>query len=369
MHDRRGWGRIRKLPSGRYQAGYYGPDELLYYAGATFRARIDAEAWLAAEHRMIELDTWIAPSQRDIEDDPEMTVGEFASSWLKSRELKPRTRFHYERMIDRLIKPAFGDRHLDEVTPVMVKSWHSGLLPGRPTMRAHTYSLLRTVLSSAVEEHLIATNPCTVRGAGSSKRVHQIEPATTEELDAIVAAMPERNRVAVLLAAWCALRFGELIELRRGDIDVKRGVVKVRRAVVQVTGGRIVGTPKSTAGIRDVTVPPHVRDAVQDHLDRFVGKAKDALVMPGASGVYLSRSVLHRHFTRATQAAGRSDLRWHDLRHTGAVLAAQAGATLPELMNRLGHSSAQAALRYQHVARDRDGEIAAAMSSRALLTN
>jgi integrase len=76
--------------------------------------------------------------------------------------------------------------------------------------------------------------------------------------------------------------------------------------------------------------------------------------------------VLHRRFQKATEAAGRSDLRWHDLRHTGAVLAAQAGATLPELMNRLGHASAQAALRYQHLARDRDAEIAAAMSSRAL---
>ena len=117
-----------------------------------------------------------------------------------------------------------------------------------------------------------------------------------------------------------------------------------------------------------MTIPPHVRDAVQTHLDRFVGKNKDALVMPGESGVYLSRSVLHRRFQAAAEAAGRPDLRWHDLRHTGAVLAAQAGATLPELMNRLGHSSAQAALRYQHVARDRDAEIAAAMSRRAVLS-
>jgi integrase len=346
-----------------------GPDLEVHYALTTFDARIDAEAWLAAEHRLVEFEIWTPPARRaEIQEEtPILTLDAYAASWLESRDLKPRTRFHYARILERLIKPSLGQVAIDTITPALVRSWYSSLPSDRPTMRAHTYSLLRTIFSAAHREQLVPVNPCTIPGAGSSKRVHKIEPASTEELNAIVEAMPERYRVAVLLAAWCSLRFGELIELRRGDIDTKRGVVKVRRAVVQVTGGRIVGTPKSTAGIRDVTVPPHVREAINDHLDRFVGKSRDALVMPGENNdVYLSRSVLHRRFQKATEAAGRSDLRWHDLRHTGAVLAAQAGATLPELMNRLGHASAQAALRYQHLARDRDAEIAAAMSSRAL---
>ena len=60
--------------------------------------------------------------------------------------------------------------------------------------------------------------------------------------------------------------------------------------------------------------------------------------------------------------AGRPDLRFHDLRHTGAVLAAQTGATLAELMGRLGHSTPGAAMRYQHAAADRDKAIAEALS-------
>jgi integrase len=63
-------------------------------------------------------------------------------------------------------------------------------------------------------------------------------------------------------------------------------------------------------------------------------------------------------FYPAREAAGRPDLRWHDLRHTGAVLAAATGATLAELMNRLGHSTVGVAMRYQHAAQDRDEEIA-----------
>jgi integrase len=59
---------------------------------------------------------------------------------------------------------------------------------------------------------------------------------------------------------------------------------------------------------------------------------------------------------------GRPDLRFHDLRHSGAVLAALTGASLAELMGRLGHSSVAAALRYQHAVDGRDREIAALLS-------
>ncbi|WP_425564639.1 hypothetical protein [Nostocoides vanveenii] len=70
-------------------------------------------------------------------------------------------------------------------------------------------------------------------------------------------------------------------------------------------------------------------------------------------------NTLRRHWLKARLAAGRPDLRVRDLRHTGAVLAAQSGATLAELMGRIGHSTPQMALRYQHVARGREAEIAA----------
>jgi integrase len=102
---------------------------------------------------------------------------------------------------------------------------------------------------------------------------------------------------------------------------------------------------------------------LKEHLASMPMRGQDALLFPAADGVsHLAPSTLYRVFYPARQAAGRPDLRWHDLRHTGAVLAAQTGATLAELMGRLGHSTPQAALRYQHVAQGRDAEIAAALS-------
>ncbi len=209
-------------------------------------------------------------------------------------------------------------------------------------------------------------NPCHIRGAGHSKRVHKIKPATLVELEVITAEMPERLQLMVLLASWCAMRFGELAELRRRDIDVTNGVVRIRRAVVRVDGQTIVDTPKSDAGTRDVAIPPHLMPLVREHLGRSIAGGKDGLLFPAADGVgRLATSTLYTSFYKARAVAGRPDLRWHDLRHSGAVLAASTGATLAELMNRLGHSTPSAALRYQHAAQGRDRAIADALSKLA----
>ena len=80
----------------------------------------------------------------------------------------------------------------------------------------------------------------------------------------------------------------------------------------------------------------------------------------------MKHGALYKVYRRARKVAGREDLRWHDLRHTGATMAAQAGATLAELMNRLGHSDVKAALIYQHAAAGRDAEIARRLSAMAV---
>ena len=171
----------------------------------------------------------------------------------------------------------------------------------------------------------------------------------------------------ILLAAWGGLRMGELIELRRRDIDAQRGVIHVRRGVVRVEGKVLVGSPKSAAGVRDVAVPPHLLPLLKEHLATYVDPGPDALAFPSVNDrtVQVHPNTLYRQWYRARKAAGRPDLRIHDLRHTGAVLAAQTGATLAELMARMGHSTPQAALRYQHAAQGRDAQIAAALSRMA----
>jgi integrase len=111
-----------------------------------------------------------------------------------------------------------------------------------------------------------------------------------------------------------------------------------------------------------VAIPPHIIPAVKEHLSKHVGKQRDSLLFPARNGGHIQPSTFQRHFYRGRDKARRPDLRLHDCRHTGAVLAAQTGATLAELMARLGHSTPQAAMRYQHAAQGRDKAIAEALS-------
>ena len=175
--------------------------------------------------------------------------------------------------------------------------------------------------------------------------------------------MPAPWRAAVLIAAWCGLRFGEIAELRRKDIDLDGARVRVRRAVTCVAGTDIIGPPKSDAGTRDVAIPPHLVPAFRDHLLAHGAPGRDGLLFRSAGGGHLrSGSAMHDAFHVARADVGRPDLRFHDSRHTGATLAAATGATLAELMARLGHSTPAAAMLYQHASVDRDRAIAAALS-------
>jgi integrase len=355
---KRSFGGIRKLPSGRYQANYTGPDTRLHRAPNTFDTREDAEAWLTDVRRQVSRGEWnVKRTTNNV-----LTLAAYSGMWLEGRTLKPRTRAHYRSLLDQHLLPAFGDAPLRSIDSDDIRDWWVTMGASRPTLRAHAYGLLRTILSSAVQDRLMDLNPCHIRGAGNSKRVHKIKPASIAELEAIVTAMPERYRAMTLIAAWCQLRFGELTELRRKDINQTTGTIHVRRGVVRAAGKTIVGTPKSDAGIRDVAIPPHLMPMLKEHLRDHAEPGKDGLLFPAAGGGHLATSTLYRVYYPAREAAGRPDLRWHDLRHSGAVLAAQSGATLADLMGRLGHSTPGAALIYQHMAQGRDAELARRMS-------
>lgn len=355
-----GSGTARQLPSGRWQARFRGPDGRLRAAHKTFDTKLDADVWLKGQGRDVQRGTWSAPSEKRATG----TLREYSEGWLEGRDLTPRTRMLYRGILDSAILPDLGATPLERLFPMSVRAWFDSLDKTKPTARAHAYSLLRAILATAVADDLISNNPCRVRGGGSNKTQHQTRTATLSELDIIVETVPPRYKAMVLMAAWCGLRFGELTELRRDDVDVDDARVHVRRGVTRGNASEIwIGAPKSEAGKRSVTMPSNVVTALRTHLLEHTGPEPDALLFPGRNGAHMVPSTLQRVWQRARLAAGRPDLHFHDLRHTGATLAAATGATLADLMARMGHSTAAAALRYQHAAADRDRAIAEALSA------
>lgn len=364
---REGFGSVRRLPTGRYQARYTGPDGKRRTLGTYGQQR---QARRALDRLRVRIDDglWTPPEAGEPEALP--TFGAVAEEWLtkRPRPLKPRTEADYRQLLDRLILPALGDVPVDQITRDQAEAWYFSLPQDKPVLRAHAYGLARSIMGRAVKRYDLPRNPIDVEGATVKRRKVRPVVLTPAELDALAYAMPEHLRVLVLLAAWCSLRFGEATELRRGDIDLEAGTVSVARGVVKVKGRRIVDTPKTAAGVRQVDIPPHLLPVVAEHLREHVGRKPDALLfaspVPAEDGGerHLAQSTVAKHFYRAREAIGQPTLRFHDLRHCGATYAAQTGATLAELMDRLGHSTPGAAMRYQHIADQRDQEIARRLS-------
>lgn len=224
---------------------------------------------------------------------------------------------------------------------------------------AQAYRLLHMLLNQAMAEGRIDANPCQIPGAGHTPSTHRI-PATPQQIADLAAAMPPRYAAAVHVAAWSGLRAGELFALSRRHLDLDAGTVRVERAVTYSPDKPpTIGATKTENSRRTVHLPAHVIALLVQHLEQYARTGPDALVFPAPDGGLAPREVRKQAFWRARAAIGRPDLRWHDLRHTGATLAAQAGASLAELQHRLGHTTVQAAMIYQHHSHDRDRDLAA----------
>jgi integrase len=181
---------------------------------------------------------------------------------------------------------------------------------------------------------------------------------------ALAKAVPVRYRAVVLLATFADLRWGELAGLRRASIDLEACEIRIVETVAELDrGGLRPETPKSRAGKRTVAFPAELVPELRWHLERFAEDGERGVVFVGPKGRRLRRSNFRKIWNKARESVGLPDLHFRDLRHTGGTLSAASGASLKELMARLGHSSVRAAMIYQHATRDRDRAIAEALGA------
>lgn len=249
----------------------------------------------------------------------------------------------------------------------MVREWRAELLADGISVSAaaKAYRLLRAVLMTATEDRIIPRNPCRIRGAGDEKAAERPVLTVAQVLDLAELVKDRRFRALVLLVTFASLRWGEAIALRRGDIDLDARTVSIRRQYIELSDQLILGPPKSRAGTRTVGIPKTIIPALREHFDAYVGSQETDLVFTGARGGVLRRGNFRRGagWAAAVSKAGAPGLHFHDLRHTGNMLAAP-GASLADLKARMGHDSARAAMIYQHATEEADQAIADALDKR-----
>ena len=109
------------------------------------------------------------------------------------------------------------------------------------------------MLNTATDDEVIVRNPCRIKGAGVEATPER-PVITLAQVLALAAAMPPRYRALVLLAVFASMRWGELIGLRRVDLDLESASVSIERSAVEVGKRIVIKTPKTSAGIRSVAL-------------------------------------------------------------------------------------------------------------------
>ncbi|GAA4796787.1 tyrosine-type recombinase/integrase [Streptomyces ziwulingensis] len=356
---RRRFGAIRKLPSGRYQARYPGPDGVMRPAPETFATTADADDWLAEKQTEIRRGEWRDP------DAGAVSFRAYADKWVDERDLAPLTRDLYRYLLDKHLT-AFSDLDLDEITAPRVREWRAERLrtTNAKTMTAKAYRLLKAIMETAVDDELIQRNPCRIKGAGKEKAAER-RIATVTQVDALADAVGMRWRLMVYLGAYGPMRPEELAGLCRRDVDVDTLRVRVRLAEPErMNGRRVRGDTKSEAGTRTVILPAFLRRELRWHLESYAEPGPDGLLFVGEKGAPFRRSSFGRKWRKARDVVGMPEgFRFYDLRHTGHTLSTRSGATLKDTMVRAGQSSEKAALIYQHSDEERQQEVAAGLDA------
>lgn len=380
---RRSFGIIDRLKSGNYRARYTGPDGRRYTAPATSKTIGPLTLWLAKQQTLIATGAWVAPDVASakavdaaaLRATRDVALGPYAASWIRTRTnsrgetLSPRTSAEYSRLLA-LCMPDLTPMRIIDVTPVVVRTWRAEQMSrGTATQTARAYALLSSIMRTAVEDGIIATTPCTIKGGSKSSTGQAVLPPTDDEYEAVLAALPKQYRALAVIAASSGLRWGEITSLTGRDVRVERdagGAVQavrltVNKGVVRARGQMILQGPKTVTSNRTVAVYGREADVIAEHVGSL--KTSTELLFHAVKDPteHLPHGTFQNAWRGARDAAGRPDLRLHALRHYAGTRYAQTGATMKETMARLGHSTSAAAMRYQH-AGTRDDELAQRMA-------
>lgn len=308
-----------------------------YYIADTHRAR-------AREKR----DRLVAQLKKKIRvTDAQQTLTDFLSYWLEAvvrRDVTESTYHDYRKRCELYIVPSIGHYTLaDLVTDTrLVRRWANATRDGYALSSARqALALLKRALQLACDERLIEFNPAAAVVIPPAQRATDDidedgqRALTDDQMAAVLLDVQSHDQhqtthadkrfnqsagmyLLYLLAFYLGLRRGELLGLRRKDIDLAAGVLRVRQQVIRLDGEhKISKTLKTKTSRRDLPLTDDLVSLLRPHLLRL-GRGGDALLFAAKDGSALRPDAVTRHFARTCKRVGLAGFHFHfhDTRHT-----------------------------------------------------
>jgi integrase len=305
-----------------------------------FRRKVDAERRESQVEVELNQGTYIDPREGKV------PFGEYVTSWFDSRvHLRPTTRSTQASLLRNHIDPVLGRRPIaairhSHVRNLVAQMQANGL--SASTIRA-THALVYGALEAAANDRLIPRNPASgVDLPQLDKKPMRI--LDHEEIAALADAVDPRYAPAILLAAYCGLRFGEIAGLRVDSINVLGRTLDVSASLNEVSGKLILGPPKTATSRRRLALPRFVANHLAAYIDEYPPEA-EGLLVTGANGGGLRRSNFRKRvWLPAVAATVGPPCAFHDLRHSHAALLIREGLHPKVIQERMGHASIRTTL-------------------------
>jgi integrase len=313
----------------------------------TFTRAMDARAFKSQVEHQINRGTYIDRTRG------KTPFEEIADNWIESKvNVRLSTWTRDESYLRNHVVSAFGQMGIASITKARVQKWvrdlqDKGLAPA--TIR-QCYRILNSGMEEAVDRKFIAESPCRKIALPRSERQEHLylEPAEVERLAAVIDPLFE---ALIYSAVYLGCRWGELVGLKRQNLNLLRRQVRIVGSLEEVGGAspRYVEETKTKSSRRMLTIPPFLSEILTEHLGRM---PESDFVFVGRDGGLLRRNNFRRrHWKPAVLEAELPErLRFHDLRHTCASILIAQGAHPKEIQARLGHASIMTTMdRYGHL--------------------
>ena len=277
--------------------------------------------------------------------------------WLPAIEhtIRPTTYNSYVAHVGCHISPALGSVQLQKLSAAQINALYAkltrqGRRNGRPltplTVR-HVHAVLHRSLKDAVRWGYLARNPADSADPPKAEGYKELRTWSAEQLGAFLDSQRDDRLYGLWhLLAMTGLRRGEALALQWGDIDLEAGRLSVRRSLVPEGKTVAVHEPKTARGRRQIALDPETVEVLKAQAARQAVERSASddwqegnLVFTDANGNALHPWLVSRLFRTAVKRALLPDIRLHDLRHTHATLALQAGVHPKVVSERLGHAT------------------------------
>ena len=295
----------------------------------------------------------------------DMPFGDWIDRWYHifcQPSLRDNTRGAYENHIYKHVIPALGNTPLNKLTQTVLEDFYAELKNGGRLIRREMYgdglsdrsvrachACIRAALEKAVELKLISISPaqeCRLpHKKGREARV--LSPAEMQRL--LIQAQAEGFYELFLLDLSTGLRRGELLGLRREDVNFDTGALTIRRQVRFVKGQLQITPPKTDAAHRTILLPPPLIEVLRE----YKCSVDSVWLFPSpvkTEDVPRDPTAVRKRLSQILDRAGCKHVRFHDLRHTFATMSLGYGMDIKTLAATLGHASAETTLNiYSHV--------------------